>query len=611
MTRKEMKSRARKALRGHYGIFFVTCLVAAFLGTEFSNTLDILKARRSESVQQEAEEEIVPTGDTLQEITISDVIFEALQGDAEGSKEMSQQMQEKEIQDTKEKGNEVLGRSRGVFAEIVNAVTSGAFLIPVIAAMNSLIDSTKFVTILFILLALLLELGVWFLLCNVYTVVSRRIFLEGRTYEKVPMQRFAYLLRVKKWTQAAKTMGLTAVYEMLWDLTIVGGVIKHYSYFLVPYIVAENPGIPSQKAVKLSRDMMNGHKWECFVFEASYLGWRMLSTLTLGLLGAFYVNPYKVAAFSEYYAQLRSEALEKKLPGTEYLNDRYLYETADLALVLSTYKDSMEELQGVKEEKNPLEGFPGFLADVFSISVLGRAKEREFEAYQMRQVRYDMIDEIVEGRAYPARLFPISEAGKRKKVEHLRYVRCYSIWSLIILFFSFSFIGWIWEVSLHLVQDGVFVNRGVLHGPWLPIYGSGGVLILIFLNKFRDKPVLEFFTTVLLCGTIEYATSWFLEIMHDGQKWWDYSGYFLNLNGRICAEGLLVFGIGGIAIVYVVAPLIDNLVDKVSPKVLAPICLALVLTFAADQIYSSDHPNTGEGITDYTGAWMMGEMKKG
>ena len=95
----------------------------------------------------------------------------------------------------------------------------------------------------------------------------------------------------------------------------------------------------------------------------------------------------------------------------------------------------------------------------------------------------------------------------------------------------------------------------MLYGPWLPIYGSGGIMILLLLKKLRTNPVKEFFSAVLLCGIIEYMTSWYLEITNDGMKWWDYSGYLLNLNGRVCAEGLIVFGIGAMFTVYFAAPM--------------------------------------------------------
>ena len=169
--------------------------------------------------------------------------------------------------------------------------------------------------------------------------------------------------------------------------------------------------------------------------------------------------------------------------------------------------------------------------------------------------------------------------------------------TLVLLFFLFSIIGWCWEVVLHLLSEGTFVNRGVLHGPWLPIYGTGGVLVLLTLYKLRDKPWLEFWATVVVCGVAEYFTAYYLETVYD-RRWWDYAGYFLNLHGRICAEGLLVFGLGGMAVVYGVAPLFDNLLHKVRRSVLIGLCAALIALFCVDQAYSHFHPNEGEGITD-------------
>ncbi|MBO7633325.1 MAG: putative ABC transporter permease, partial [Lachnospiraceae bacterium] len=164
---------------------------------------------------------------------------------------------------------------------------------------------------------------------------------------------------------------------------------------------------------------------------------------------------------------------------------------------------------------------------------------------------------------------------------------------------AFSFVGWIWEVSIHLVEDGMFVNRGVMHGPWLPIYGSGALMILIVLNRFRKNPWLEFLLAIVLCGVVEYFTSWLLEVNHGGTKWWDYTGYFININGRICAEGLLVFGIGGMAVVYFLGPLLDNVLRRIRGRYIFPLCAILVIAFAIDMIYSHYYPNMGVGITDY------------
>lgn len=150
-----------------------------------------------------------------------------------------------------------------------------------------------------------------------------------------------------------------------------------------------------------------------------------------------------------------------------------------------------------------------------------------------------------------------------------------------------------------MIYDGVFVNRGVLQGPWLPIYGSGSLLILTLLYRFRRHPGINFLMIVLLCGIVEYTSSWYLQVAHNGMKWWDYSGYFLNLNGRVSGEGLLVFGLGGLAVVYLVAPVLDALISRIPRKNIIALCLVLLSVFSVDQVYSSKNPNIGEGITDY------------
>lgn len=105
-------------------------------------------------------------------------------------------------------------------------------------------------------------------------------------------------------------------------------MVKHYSYFLVPYIVAENPDLTARQAIGLSRRMMRGHKWECFVFELSFIGWDVLGILTLGLSDVLFTNPYKMACFTRYYARLRALAIRNGLQDAKLLDDDYLYEKA-------------------------------------------------------------------------------------------------------------------------------------------------------------------------------------------------------------------------------------------------------------------------------------------
>ena len=166
----------------------------------------------------------------------------------------------------------------------------------------------------------------------------------------------------------------------------------------------------------------------------------------------------------------------------------------------------------------------------------------------------------------------------------------------IFTFFLFSFIGWLWEGVFVGQEYGVFINRGFLHGPWLPIYGVGCVLMIHLLTRFRKNPLLVFAGACTICGTAEYITSWMLEVIFH-QRWWDYSGSFLNLNGRVCLKALIAFGLAGIFVVYWGAPIIKKLIMKMPKSVLRIICVILTIAFLIDIIASLFHPNCGAGIT--------------
>ena len=166
----------------------------------------------------------------------------------------------------------------------------------------------------------------------------------------------------------------------------------------------------------------------------------------------------------------------------------------------------------------------------------------------------------------------------------------------VLLFFGMAFIGWLWEVGLYLVTEHAFVNRGVYRGPYLPIYGTGGLLLCLLLRSLRRRPVMVFFLSMALCSGLEYVTSLLLE-RRWGIRWWDYSGHFLNLNGRICLLGALVFGLGGTVLVCLLLPLFERLYGRIAKKWRIALCLLLLLVFIADATYCAVRPNTGRGIS--------------
>lgn len=183
----------------------------------------------------------------------------------------------------------------------------------------------------------------------------------------------------------------------------------------------------------------------------------------------------------------------------------------------------------------------------------------------------------------------------RSKQEEKKNIH-YNFKDYVLFFFIFSMLGWLWEVCLEIYRGNGFINRGTMLGPWLPIYGSGGVIMLALLNRFRDKPGLTFFLGMTVTSIIEYVTHWFLEVTRK-IRWWDYTGYFLNLNGRIYLEGSIVFGLMGCAVIYFIAPTLKKYFMKLPEIFTFCLCIALAMAFFVDFVYSTLNPNTGEGIS--------------
>lgn len=151
-------------------------------------------------------------------------------------------------------------------------------------------------------------------------------------------------------------------------------------------------------------------------------------------------------------------------------------------------------------------------------------------------------------------------------------------------------IGWLWEVGLYFVLDQRFVNRGILMGPWLPIYGGGGLFLYFLLYRLKKYPLLIFLLAALVCSALEYFCSWFMEELW-GRRWWDYSDYFMNLDGRVCLLGAVVFGAGALLLVYFFVPRFEKLYEKLPPRIRKTAGLILLLLFLADAAYAAAAPN--------------------
>ena len=159
------------------------------------------------------------------------------------------------------------------------------------------------------------------------------------------------------------------------------------------------------------------------------------------------------------------------------------------------------------------------------------------------------------------------------------------ICNYILLFFIYSFLGWCLEVGCKLVSDHKFVNRGFLIGPYCPIYGHGALIMTILLHKYLNDPVTLFIMIILVCSILEYFTSYFLEkIFHT--RWWDYTHYKLNINGRICLETMIPFGVFGLFIMYVTNPFFMGIITSIMSGLRYFICIILIIVYIVDNILS-------------------------
>jgi len=157
----------------------------------------------------------------------------------------------------------------------------------------------------------------------------------------------------------------------------------------------------------------------------------------------------------------------------------------------------------------------------------------------------------------------------------------------IVAFFLFSFLGWVWESIFCTIRSRKWANRGFLYGPICPIYGFGSLLgfILYDLIKKGQLPNLDWWMVFILgfmvSMLLEYPTSWILEKLFKA-RWWDYSHYPLNINGRTSVPTSIGFGLAAILLMKVLIPMVDQWLAFLSDSLLNFIALVLVSAISVD-----------------------------
>ena len=154
-----------------------------------------------------------------------------------------------------------------------------------------------------------------------------------------------------------------------------------------------------------------------------------------------------------------------------------------------------------------------------------------------------------------------------------------------LLFIIYSFTGWTMEMIVTAIENKKIVDRGFLIGPYCPIYGWGGVLMTIFLTRFQNNIIVLFLMAIVICGMLEYITSYIMEKIFKA-RWWDYSNKKINLHGRICVDTLIPFGILGTFIICVANPFFMYMINNIPNTLLIVITILLFIIFVIDTVVS-------------------------
>ncbi len=149
-------------------------------------------------------------------------------------------------------------------------------------------------------------------------------------------------------------------------------------------------------------------------------------------------------------------------------------------------------------------------------------------------------------------------------------------------------VGFVYEELFYRIDLGYWVKRGIEYGPWIDIYAWGGLLLTFTVWRFHKHPLVVFLLSVGICGVLEYISG-YLILTLTGQRRWDYNTEIWswgNINGFVCARSLLVFGIGGLALVYLIIPIVKKFYQKPTGKAWKNTMMILCILYFADVIIS-------------------------
>lgn len=280
--RKDLKTKAKKNLKKNYWAAIGVCFILAFIGIEYSDSVSLIHE----------------TSDNKDNYTII------------------KEMKNEDTSDVKLEAQVPQNAEETVKFIFQNMTSSASWIFKMFAGGGYIIGAI--VILLFM-----------FLFCYPISVGAKRFFIKNRESKPNVLEVFS-VFKKNKFFNIVYIMFFKYILNMLWTfLFIIPGIIKYYQYRMIPYILAENPNIKRKRAFEISKEMMKGNKWKTFVLEMSFILWNFLSSLTFGLVGIFFVNPYNAATFAELYNTLKENLIQKGIITSDELKAASLIEEVE------------------------------------------------------------------------------------------------------------------------------------------------------------------------------------------------------------------------------------------------------------------------------------------
>ena len=288
LDRKQLKARAKVTFKRNYWKSVLVSLLFALLvsgGTVGNMTYSFGDDGNAVT------EEMQITEKDIQKLDLTDEAYE----DEESSPDDETELEE-DVQELYEKASE--NPAVGITAAVIFIIV--------------------FLVIFCVIMALVIVLDAF--ICNPIEVGCDRFFLKNLG-EQAQVKETAFAFD-NQYKNVVNVMFFRDLYTFLWTLLfIIPGIVKSYEYQMIPYLLAEHPDMTKEQAFAESKRMMTGQKWRAFVLDLSFLGWRILSIVTMGILDIFYVQPYVNAAHAALY-----EALRYGNPAGNMMNGGNFYE---------------------------------------------------------------------------------------------------------------------------------------------------------------------------------------------------------------------------------------------------------------------------------------------